>query len=69
MGYVASIVAPGASAAAAAPSRAVGARIGAKGLEGLLAMPEGAPIGLVIFAHGSGSSRFSPRNEIGRAHV
>jgi putative phosphoribosyl transferase len=48
--------------AAAAPSRAVGARIGAKRLEGLLAMPEGAPIGLVIFGHGSGSSRFSPRN-------
>ncbi len=30
-------------------------------LEGELAIPE-APIGLVIFAHGSGSSRHSPRN-------
>jgi len=30
-------------------------------LEGNLAVPQGAE-GLVIFAHGSGSSRFSPRN-------
>jgi putative phosphoribosyl transferase len=30
-------------------------------LEGLLAVPRGAE-GLVLFAHGSGSSRFSPRN-------
>jgi len=30
-------------------------------LEGLLAVPEGAT-GLVVFAHGSGSSRHSPRN-------
>ena len=30
-------------------------------LPGILAMPE-APSGLVIFAHGSGSSRMSPRN-------
>jgi putative phosphoribosyl transferase len=30
-------------------------------LEGELALPEGAH-GLVIFAHGSGSSRLSPRN-------
>ncbi len=30
-------------------------------LEGLLAIPEQAE-GLVVFAHGSGSSRFSPRN-------
>jgi putative phosphoribosyl transferase len=30
-------------------------------LEGSLALPEGAA-GLVLFAHGSGSSRFSPRN-------
>lgn len=30
-------------------------------LEGDLAVPEN-PIGLVIFSHGSGSSRFSPRN-------
>ncbi len=30
-------------------------------LPGTLALPEGAP-GIVLFAHGSGSSRFSPRN-------
>src|SRR6266516_8120749 len=30
-------------------------------LEGALALPRQAP-GLVVFAHGSGSSRFSPRN-------
>lgn len=30
-------------------------------LEGMLQIPE-APLGIVIFAHGSGSSRFSPRN-------
>lgn len=35
--------------------------IGAKALPGDLALPEGAR-GLVVFAHGSGSSRFSPRN-------
>jgi pimeloyl-ACP methyl ester carboxylesterase len=35
--------------------------IGDISLEGSLAMPDGA-IGLVMFAHGSGSSRFSPRN-------
>jgi dienelactone hydrolase len=38
--------------------------IGPKRLEGLLALPDGAQA-LVIFAHGSGSSRLSPRN----AHV
>jgi len=32
------------------------------GLEGMLGLPRGHPKGLVIFAHGSGSSRFSPRN-------
>lgn len=31
------------------------------GLRGLLRLPE-SPQGLVVFAHGSGSSRFSPRN-------
>jgi putative phosphoribosyl transferase len=31
------------------------------GLEGLLGVPEGAS-GVVLFAHGSGSGRFSPRN-------
>lgn len=32
-------------------------------LEGELAIPEGA-IGIVLFAHGSGSSRLSPRNQL-----
>jgi putative phosphoribosyl transferase len=35
--------------------------IGPKQLEGLLTVPEPV-IGLIIFAHGSGSSRLSPRN-------
>ncbi len=35
--------------------------IGPRRLEGFLAVPQDAT-GLVIFAHGSGSSRFSPRN-------
>ena len=35
--------------------------IGPKQLEGILTVPESV-IGLVIFAHGSGSSRLSPRN-------
>jgi putative phosphoribosyl transferase len=44
--------------------------IGARRLQGLLRLPE-EPTGLVIFAHGSGSSRFSRRNtfvagELGR---
>ena len=36
-------------------------RIGAETLEGILGLPEQAK-GIVIFAHGSGSSRLSPRN-------
>jgi dienelactone hydrolase len=39
-------------------------RIGSLGLEGFLSIPDRAR-GIVIFAHGSGSSRYSPRN----AHV
>ena len=35
--------------------------IGPQRLKGLLGAPAGAE-GLVIFAHGSGSGRFSPRN-------
>ncbi|MHA1547676.1 MAG: dienelactone hydrolase family protein [Alphaproteobacteria bacterium] len=35
--------------------------VGERQLEGLLTIPGGAK-GLAIFAHGSGSSRFSPRN-------
>jgi putative phosphoribosyl transferase len=38
-------------------------QIGPKRLEGLLTVPNGAR-GLVIFAHGSGSSRLSPRNAL-----
>ena len=39
----------------------IGIQAGAVVLEGNLAIPEGAK-GVVLFAHGSGSSRFSPRN-------
>lgn len=35
--------------------------VGSHRLEGVLSIPEN-PLGLVIFAHGSGSGRFSPRN-------
>jgi putative phosphoribosyl transferase len=42
-------------------------QIGQHALQGELALPE-APTGLVVFAHGSGSSRHSPRN-IEAAHV
>jgi dienelactone hydrolase len=41
--------------------RLVGIGAGRVRLEGSLAIPEGAA-GLVVFAHGSGSSRHSPRN-------
>lgn len=34
------------------------------GLEGILGLPATRPGGLVLFAHGSGSSRLSPRNEL-----
>ncbi|MFC4932848.1 dienelactone hydrolase family protein [Massilia sp. GCM10023247] len=34
---------------------------GSAGLEGMLELPA-TPIGMVLFAHGSGSGRFSPRN-------
>ena len=42
-------------------------------VEGNMFLPEGAS-GLVVFAHGSGSSRFSPRNqyvakEINKANI
>jgi hypothetical protein len=35
------------------------------GLEGVLGLPVGAK-GIVLFAHGSGSGRFSPRNNLSR---
>src|SRR3979409_2002697 len=41
--------------------RAVRVAAGPVSLEGDLSLPEGAR-GLVLFAHGSGSSRFSPRH-------
>lgn len=44
-----------------AVEREVEVKAGRERLGGTLAVPEGAR-GLVIFAHGSGSSRFSPRN-------
>ncbi len=37
-------------------------RIEPHGLPGHFGLPAGAPRGIVIFAHGSGSSRLSPRN-------
>lgn len=42
-------------------TREVTVRAGDQVMGGTLGLPEGA-VGLVIFAHGSGSSRFSPRN-------
>ncbi|MDX6751665.1 alpha/beta family hydrolase [Geminicoccaceae bacterium 1502E] len=41
--------------------RTLHARIEPLGLEGMLALPP-QPAGVVLFAHGSGSSRLSPRN-------
>jgi fermentation-respiration switch protein FrsA (DUF1100 family) len=38
-------------------------RLGPHGLAGELQIPAGSITGLVIFAHGSGSSRLSPRNQ------
>jgi predicted alpha/beta-hydrolase family hydrolase len=34
------------------------------GTNGLLGLPEGGARGIILFAHGSGSSRFSPRNTL-----
>ena len=45
----------------ATPSTTVTIAIGTVGLPGILAVPGGA-CGIVLFAHGSGSSRLSPRN-------
>jgi pimeloyl-ACP methyl ester carboxylesterase len=50
-----------ASGAEAAQSAAVSIRTGAVALDGMLSIPERAG-GVVMFVHGSGSSRFSPRN-------
>ena len=42
--------------------------VGADQLPGSLTVPEGAT-GVIIFAHGSGSSRFSPRNQSVARHL
>lgn len=41
--------------------KVISVAVGQYGLEGSLYLPSD-PIGIIIFAHGSGSSRFSPRN-------
>lgn len=51
-----------AASAAMPSSRLVQVSVGAVPMEGELRVPEGAR-GLVLFAHGSGSSRHSPRNQ------
>lgn len=50
------------------PAAAVRIGVGRARLEGELGLPEGAT-GLVLFAHGSGSSRFSPRNRQVAEHL
>jgi pimeloyl-ACP methyl ester carboxylesterase len=42
--------------------------LGVAELEGILDLPE-RPIGMVLFAHGSGSSRWSPRNQFVAHHL
>ncbi len=49
---------------AAAESRVVSVSLPPFGGEGLLGLPAGPARGIVLFAHGSGSSRFSPRNNL-----
>jgi dienelactone hydrolase len=44
-------------------SQTIDVLIEPRGLEGILRLPR-RPMGLIIFAHGSGSSRFSPRNSL-----
>jgi putative phosphoribosyl transferase len=50
------------------PSQVVAIPSGAQALEGLLQVPEAAR-GVVIFSHGSGSGRASPRNRHVAAHL
>lgn len=45
-----------------AEKHCVKVRVGKVTLEGILCLPAGAT-GIVVFVHGSGSSRFSPRNQ------
>jgi putative phosphoribosyl transferase len=49
-------------ARARAHERAVDVRIPPVGLEGIFERPDGPALGVILFAHGSGSGRFSPRN-------
>ncbi len=49
-------------------TRTMEVMIGGMALPGLLTIPA-APRGLVIFAHGSGSSRFSPRNRFAAEYL
>lgn len=46
---------------AATGQQSVWVRAGGVGLSGILSVPDGA-VGVVVFAHGAGSSRHSPRN-------
>ncbi|MER9544727.1 hypothetical protein NKI72_22065 [Mesorhizobium sp. M0437] len=41
-------------------------RVESEGIDGLLAVPDGA-LGIVILAHGGDSGRFSPRNNVAAA--
>lgn len=43
-------------------AKTIPVRIPPAGLEGILELPKRLPRGLILFAHGSGSSRLSPRN-------
>ncbi len=52
---------PSAAAASARLAQTRPITIGPVGLEGMLGLPD-ASAGIVLFAHGSGSGRFSPRN-------
>ncbi len=62
------VIAALADAEVAAVSRTVRFAIGAATLEGTLDLPD-HPQGLVVFAHGSGSSRHSPRNRAVARHL
>ena len=42
---------------------------GSARLEGLLELPAGLPAGMVVFSHGSGSGRHSPRNQFVAAEL
>ena len=56
------------TATRAGSERNIAIEIGPITLKGILARPKEQPAGVVLFAHGSGSSRLSPRNQY-VAHV